>query len=225
MRRRRESRIPDHRWIPANERFKRSWTRRVAAGVVLAAVAHFVLFAWFPELRADSLRNGAEEIALIELPPEVTVPPPPSKIARPARPVPSDVPLDPSATIPPTTFEAHPPGLAPPPARSGAEGPPRYIAREVNPALLNGAELARLLQEQYPPMLEEAGIGGRVVLWVFVDATGAPVRAEIRTSSGYPALDRVALEVVPRMRFAPAMNRDRPVGVWTAQPVDFRVRR
>ena len=84
-----------------------------------------------------------------------------------------------------------------------------------------GREIRQLLERLYPPMLKEAGIGGRVLLWVFVDETGRAARSQIHTSSGYPALDNAAAQIVEQMEFSPAMNRDKPVGVWIAQPIDF----
>jgi protein TonB len=70
-------------------------------------------------------------------------------------------------------------------------------------------------------MLREAGIGGTVVLHVFVGADGRPTRSQAIESSGYPQLDAAAREVVDRMEFTPALNRDKPVGVWVRQGVTF----
>jgi TonB family protein len=58
---------------------------------------------------------------------------------------------------------------------------------------------------------------------VFVDENGNPLKSQVQTSSGYPALDQAAAQVVQQMQFSPAMNRDKPVGVWVAQAVDFSV--
>ena len=74
-------------------------------------------------------------------------------------------------------------------------------------------------------MLREAGIGGTVVLYVFVDENGLPANTQVQQSSGYPQLDAAAADVVDRMKFSPAQNRDRPVGVWVLQRVDFSTRR
>lgn len=93
---------------------------------------------------------------------------------------------------------------------------------EVMPALLNAAEVKRALQRSYPPMLRDAGIGGRTALLLLIDEQGRVVEAKIRESSGQAALDRVALEVAPLMRFSPAMNRDQRVRVWAQVPLDFR---
>ena len=64
-----------------------------------------------------------------------------------------------------------------------------------------------------------------IVTTVFVDEQGKAARSQIHTSSGYPALDNAAAQIVEQMEFSPAMNRDKPVGVWIAQPIDFSVTR
>jgi protein TonB len=168
----------------------------------------------------------SEELSAIELPPEVKIPPPPEQIARPATPRVAAADVSEDITIAPTTFEDNPvENLPPPPAGADPEATPSYIARDVEPRLKNARDIRRLLERLYPPMLKEAGIGGRVLLWVFVDEQGKAVRSQINTSSGYPALDNTAAQIVEEMEFSPAMNRDKPVGVWIAQPIDFSVTR
>lgn len=69
----------------------------------------------------------------------------------------------------------------------------------------------------------DAGIGGRVELWLYVDLSGAVVNHELKTSSGNGALDRAAAEVVEQMRFRPASNQDQPTAVWVSQWLSFQV--
>ncbi len=192
--------------------------------MILATLVHFALFEWFPQLQAADLGLVSEELSAIELPPEVKIPPPPEQIARPATPRVAAAEVSEDITIAPTTFEDNPvETLPPPPAGADPAATPSYIARDVEPRLTNGREIQQLLQRLYPPMLKEAGIGGRVLLWVFVDEVGRAVRSQVHTSSSYPALDNAAAQIVEQMEFSPAMNRDKPVGVWIAQPIDFSV--
>jgi TonB family protein len=211
-------------WMTANDRFKRSYTTLMYISVLAATFLHFALFEWFPQLQAADLGVVGEELAAIELPPEVKIPPPPEQIARPATPRVAAAAVDEDITIAPTTFEDNPvENLPPPPAGAAPSDMPSYIPRDVEPRLRNGREIQRLLQRLYPSMLREAGIGGRVLLWVFVDEAGEAMKHQIHTSSGYPALDNAAEQIVEQMEFSPAMNRDKPVGVWIAQPIDFSV--
>jgi protein TonB len=88
----------------------------------------------------------------------------------------------------------------------------------------NATALRRLLQQRYPSMLREAGISGTVGVYFFVDAQGAVTNAQVQRSSGYPQFDQIALEVAQQGEFTPAMNRDKPVGVWIVLPVEFKTR-
>jgi len=127
----------------------------------------------------------------------------------------------------PTTFDANPvESLLPPPVhvkRQEKDSTPFYVPRDVEPRLLNGSEVARLLEQNYPRTLCEAGIEGRVVLWVHVNVEGKSANCLVHSSSGYRMLDDAAKKVASHMRFAPALHMDKPVAVWIAQPVEFSV--
>jgi len=77
---------------------------------------------------------------------------------------------------------------------------------------------------EYPPALLAEGIGGKVILRMFVDTTGrvAPDSTRIAESSGYPALDSAALRGAPEFRFAPALHNGAPIAASFLQPVHFR---
>jgi protein TonB len=197
----------------------------MAIGVIAAVLAHGALFAFFPEMNAADLDFAGEEATVVELPPEVEIPPPPEQISRPATPRVAEAALDEDITIARTDFESNPvENLPPPPAGARPSDVPAYIPRDVDPRLTNSTEVKRFLNQRYPSMLREAGISGRVVLWVFVDEKGEVTKSVVKESSGYPQFDAAAAEVAARMTFSPAMNRDRPIGVWAAQPIDFNTR-
>jgi TonB family protein len=115
--------------------------------------------------------------------------------------------------------------LLPEPERSTE--PSRLAAGPVHtpmtepPKLLNSEEFIRALERNYPAFLRDAGIGGEVSVWFYVDTDGRVQRTLIDKSSGYPALDEAALRVSSSMRFSPAMNRDQVVDVWVSIPIDF----
>jgi TonB family protein len=77
---------------------------------------------------------------------------------------------------------------------------------------------------EYPQALLDEGIGGRVLLRLFVDSTGQLVADSTRLaeSSGYPALDSAALAGAPALRFSPALRNGRPIAAPFLQPVQFR---
>lgn len=91
------------------------------------------------------------------------------------------------------------------------------------PGLINRAEIGRLLGEAYPPLLRDAGIGGRAALWLFIDEAGVVREARLAETSGYEGLDRAAEQVARRMRFNPAKNEGRPVATWIQVPITFQM--
>jgi protein TonB len=91
----------------------------------------------------------------------------------------------------------------------------------VAPRVLNMEELARALERNYPPLLRDAGIGGDVNVWFFIDEAGVVKNQKLDKSSGYEALDQAALKIAPLIRFSPAQNRDKKVAVWVSLPIKF----
>lgn len=207
----------------ANDRFKRRASTWLSAGISVAVLVHFAIFALFPRLDATPPAMAAETLAAVDLPPEVEIPPPPERIARPATPRVASVELEEDITIAPTTFEANPADrLGPPPAvGSTADDRPEFIPYDVAPKLRNRPEVLTLLERRYPRSLKDAGIGGTVLLWLYVDERGRVQETRVAETSGYAALDRAAQEVATEMEFTPAQNRDRVTPVWLSQPIDF----
>jgi protein TonB len=105
-----------------------------------------------------------------------------------------------------------------------ASAAPVFTPFTVAPRLINPDDVARALERTYPPLLRDAGIGGEVVMWFFIDENGAVVRTQVNSSSGYPGLDEAAVTVSGIMRFTPAFNRDKEVQVWVPIPIRFATR-
>ena len=211
----------------ANERFKQGFGDWFWASIAVATVVHFLIFAFFPSLRAEDVSWSREQLEAVELPPEVEIPPPPEQIARPATPVISEAQIDEDVTIAATTFEANPiENLPPPPTGENADlsAAPVFTPFTVAPELRNRDAVQRALVRHYPPLLRDAGIGGDVLVWFFIDETGKVRRYQIKESSGHEALDQAALKVADIMEFTPALNRDKKVPVWVSLPITFRAR-
>lgn len=147
----------------------------------------------------------------------------------PARTPTSDFPVPP----PPPAASAQPAPMAAPlrgprpqlsPAPDTIPGP-HFTPFEIRPQLLNRGDYGQELERGYPPALREAGIGGRVTMWVHIDAEGVVRETEVVNSSGNEELDRVAQEVMRETaRFQPARLRGEPVAVWIQIPVTFQPR-
>lgn len=222
------SRGLEQQFETANDRFKKSFGTWFWGSILVATVVHFLMFAFWPDMQAADVSYSANELEAIELPPEIEIPPPPQQIARPATPVIAEAEIEEDITIAPTTFEENPVEALPPPSSRGADedlaAAPRFTPFTVRPEILNREEMARVLEREYPPLLRDAGIGGQVVVWFFIDEQGRAIKWQVAQSSGHKALDEAAIRVAPIYRFSPALNRDKKVKVWVQIPITFRTR-
>ena len=77
---------------------------------------------------------------------------------------------------------------------------------------------------KYPEIAQEAGIEGTVVVQVFVDEKGRVKETVILKGIPNTGLDEAASEAIRTVRFRPAKQRERAVGVWISIPVNFRLK-
>ena len=208
----------------ANDRLKANFGSWFWGSVMVATLIHFCLFNFWPEMTAADIGSTTDELETIELPPEIEIPPPPERIARPATPVITDAVIEEDIAIAPTTFEDNPVEDLPPPPDAVEEdigAAPTFTPYTVAPDLRNTNEVRRALEREYPPLLRDAGIGGTVNVWFFIDEAGSVLQTRVQKSSGHKALDDAALNVAGIMEFSPALNRDKRVKVWVAFPITF----
>jgi protein TonB len=209
----------------ANDKFKRGFGNWFWGSLIAATFVHFVVFAFWPTLEAQGNELNDDVLEALNIPPEVEIPPPPQQIARPAVPVVAPTNIEEDITIAETTFESNPiSDLPPPPANATSEdiaAAPVFTPYTVAPRLLNTPEVQRALERNYPALLRNAGIGGQVLVWFYIDDSGRVVKTLLKEPSGYPTLDEAAIKVAEIMRFEPAINRDKKVAVWVAIPIKF----
>ena len=214
--------------LTANDRFKRSFGSWFWGSMILATVAHFAVFELWKPMTAADFTYTSDELTAIELPPEIEIPPPPEAIARPATPVIASADIDEDITIAPTTFEDNPVEDLPPPPEevttTDISAAPTFTPFTVKPDIRNRAAVAAALVREYPPLLRDAGIGGTVDVWFFIDEEGKVVRTQVDKSSGHKALDDAAIEVADIIQFTPALNRDKRVPVLISLPITFTTR-
>ena len=133
-------------------------------------------------------------------------------VPAPAASVPAiNVPPDPKP-LPPIEARAAPPAPPAPPAPAPIV-PPKFNADYLdNPAPM------------YPSLARRMGEEGKVLLRVYVEASGLPSKVEIRTSSGSERLDQAALEAVRRWKFVPAKQGDQAVPAFVVVPISFNLK-
>jgi TonB family protein len=150
-----------------------------------------------------------------------TPPPPPTP--------PTPTPPTPPTPTPPTPTPPTPPTPPAPPAPRQPGEPidarPTFTPMTQRPELQNMVVVRDALLASYPPLLRDAGIGGTVLVWFFIDDEGVVRRTSLSRTSGYAALDEAALAVASIMRFSPALNRDQRVPVWVEIPIVFSLPR
>ena len=114
--------------------------------------------------------------------------------------------------------------IAPGVSRDSAEPvptEPTFTPFTSAPRIVNAAEVQKVLAQEYPPLLRDAGIGGTVLVYLYVDVTGNPVNVLLDHSSGHAALDEAALRAAESFNFSPAKNREETVPVWIRLPISF----
>lgn len=160
--------------------------------------------------------------------PEPPAPPAPPRIVLPLRPVPPIVTAEPLVddVIRDALLRRNVPtnpGLERRPT-ADVSREPVFTPFTVAPSIRNRSEVVRAIEQAYPPLLRDAGIGGRVLVYFFIDAEGNVGSVRIHETSGHAALDDAALIVAEAYRFRPAENRGVDVPVWVSFPITFQVR-
>jgi TonB family protein len=75
----------------------------------------------------------------------------------------------------------------------------------------------------YPNEARKKGYQGEVVLRVEVLSSGLVGKIEVKSSSGYEALDQSALAAVQQWKFNPARKGENPVPLWVNIPIRFEL--
>jgi protein TonB len=135
----------------------------------------------------------------------------------------------------PTTLPAIDPGPAVDPDRlrrilsAGGPGPTRGDSTRLGGVLAQAevdqpAEAVHQPKPRYPPMLQQAGIEGRVLVEFIIDTLGHIEPASLRVlESSNAGFEAAASETLRRSVFRPARVQGRPVRQRTIQAVGFRI--
>lgn len=211
----------------ANDRFKQSFGAWLWGSILAATALHFVVVAFFPQLGVDDYGLDTDEVEVVEMPPEIELPPPPEDIQRPAEPVITDAEIDQDVTIEETDFEAHQPDDLPPPPDDDdvdLSAQPTFTPHTQAPRVTNQQEVQRALQDHYPSHLQSAGIGGEVIMHFFITEEGEVENFLIDQPSEHQQLNDAAMSVADVFEFSPAYNREERVPVWVQLPIRFEAR-
>jgi protein TonB len=156
-------------------------------------------------------------------PPEaVSKPLPPPPVLTAQRPLPTPEPQPVAETPQPLSepvAEALPPSA---PARVEA---PKTAPSAAPPTPPRPADYLANPKPSYPSLSRRLGEEGTVRLNILVNPDGSVARLELAKSSGYPRLDRSAIDTVQSSwKFEPARQGGMPVAAWVIVPIQFTLR-
>jgi protein TonB len=202
--------------ITTNTKFKAQYYRTLRNALPWAVVIHIAAFVLSPEFTFKPYKLKEETFEVVDLPPQIDIPPPPKEIALPQVPVEAaEGDEDTEDDIAPTTFDSFE-DMPPPPPPSGGGG-------DVFLAFDEAPQLVYYEQPDYPPLARDAGIEGTVAIKVLVDEHGKVVEAQVLSSDVTPAMERAALAAARKCKFRPAKQRTIPVKAQVMIPFQFQL--
>jgi periplasmic protein TonB len=97
---------------------------------------------------------------------------------------------------------------------------------EERPELSNRSLAERLLRQNYPDLLRDAGVTGRTIVTMVIDAEGRVEPGSVRVvESSHEAFSDPAVKVAERMRFRPAKLNRQAVQVLITLPIEWKIER
>ena len=203
---------------------KLDYKRLIELGLIISLSVCVVSMQLFKKLSVKSVFSSMNisELQVDDIPEtkqEKKAPPP----ERPTVPIASeDEDLPDDETIDDTIFDldAEPPPPPPPPSDDDAI---IFVPYDEPPTPIGGfPAIQRKLV--YPEIARKAGVEGRVLVYAHIDVDGIVLRTKVMKSLGPNGCDEAAVAAINAVKWKPAKQRDRPVKVWIAVPVDFRLR-
>ena len=202
---------------------KLKYKKVIELSMVLSLVIMLLVFQTLRAIDMDETESKTVdiEIEVTDIPPteQFKRPPPPPKPSIPIPTESEDVPED--LTIEANTLDLS--DIPPPPPPPEDEGDMVFVAFDEPPTPKGGF---RAIQKalKYPEIARKAGIEGRVTIHVLVSEKGEVIKTKILQSLGHTGCDQAAVNAIKKVRWNPAMQRDKPVRVWVAIPVIFRLK-
>ncbi|WP_067515421.1 energy transducer TonB [Endozoicomonas ascidiicola] len=91
------------------------------------------------------------------------------------------------------------------------------------PVMVSEPAIQNWVEPRYPKLAQRRNQQGVVMLDVVVDERGAPLTIDILESSGYPVLDKAAIDAVKRWSFKPEQRNSQFVKSRVHIPVAFEI--
>lgn len=203
---------------------KLKYKKVLELGMIIALFGMILIFQLLRAINLEAVETEKKEIQIevADIPPteQIKRPPPPPK---PSIPIPSeseDIPEDLTIETTDLDFSDIPP---PPPPPEDDEGMNIFVAYDEPPSPIGGfGAIQKALK--YPEIARKAGIEGRVIVQVLVSEKGQVIKTRVIKSLGHSGCDDAAVNAIKSVKWKPALQRDKPVKVWVAIPVIFRLK-
>lgn len=205
----------------ANMRLHGDYGRYLKWFTAGAIVIHALVLFFLVTPTGEGFEARAEAIEVIELPPEIRIPPPPEEIARPATPVIAEEPIEEDITIAETVIEENEPVPdAPPPVpqQENVGSTYTFTPFTVKPKCETNCTADDVLRH-LPAMVSRSGVQCDLTVGLRIDTGGSVTATQILQSSGNSSCDAATEAWAKTTHWTTAYNRDQPVVVWIAQPV------
>ena len=201
----------------ANLEFKLKYRKYLDVALVLSLALHLVAFVFLPRIEIKGTKTVIDEIQVIDIPPEVDIPPPPKEIARPKIPVESlDESVEEEDTIEDTSFDPNNlPDAPPPPPGSGQE----FYVFDKAP------KLKHYVQPEYPVLARNGDIEGTIVMKITVDERGRVISATVLKTTANGMFDDAGRKAAMQWTFEPAEQSGNPVKATITVPLEFSLNR
>jgi protein TonB len=201
----------------ANTEFKLKYRKYLDIALTASLSLHLAAFALIPQLDIDAYRTNIDELEVIDIPPEIEIPPPPKEISRPKIPVETlDDTVEEEEEFEDTTLDME--NLPPPPPPPGA-GSGDFFVFDKRPKPRN------TVQPEYPALARSAEIEGTIILKITVDEKGRVIAASVLQSVAQGIFDANALKAVRQWTFEPAEQSGNPVKATITLPMAFSLER
>ena len=205
---------------------RRRYGKILWTSLACSALLNGLLILLYPASQPSAYEAPKEfiiELEHIEETRQERLPPPPS---RPVVPIATDDPDVPDhVTIYETDLDMDLDDLRPPPPLVEQ---PLEIAEEVEEEIIELWKVEQIpsvkteVKPAYPEIALKAGIEDKLFVMVLVDRDGNV--EEVGEIRGAAVFHDAIREVVPKWKFNPALQNDRPVRVWVSLPISFTLK-
>ena len=205
---------------------KRKYTETFEKCLVLSLALHLSVFSVSREAKVKAYDPVKQQVVIQiedipETKQEIKRPPAPKRPAVPIEVESEELPDD--VTIETTELDVWEENIPPPPPPPAAVEAPPPEEDEIVPFwhVEKAPELIHAVKPTYPEIARKAQMEGKVFLQLLVGKDGKV--EDVKFIKGPEIFKEAAMKAAWQFLFSSAMQNDKPVRVWMAVPIDFRL--